>query len=103
MGETDHRSRPGCRKGIKGGGFHLDGEDAGPAAELDRLSGLPKWRVGCPGPATRGAATGRPKFSCSAIDRSRVSFRIRGGREKLIAGGILAPEPLGHEIGGSTC
>src|SRR5260370_36587380 len=93
MGETDHRSRPGCRKGIKGGGFHLDGEDAVPAAEFDRLSGLPKWRVGCPGRTTMDAATGAPKCSCSELDQSRVSFRIRRGREIMITGALVAHTP----------
>src|SRR5260370_12753357 len=61
MGETDHGPRPGCRKGIKGGGFHLDGEDALPAAEFDRLGSLPKLRVGRPGRTTVHAAAGASK------------------------------------------
>src|SRR5260370_2840849 len=100
MGETDHGPLPGCRRGIKGGGFHLDGEDARLAAEVDRLGSLPKWRVGRPGRTTVHAATGASKCSCGELDQSRVGFRVRGGREIMIAGALVSQSALDQDVVG---
>ena len=70
MGEADHRPAAGRSERVERGRLHLDGKDAGGAAQRDGRGRLAERRVGRPGRADMGRVAGA---------RERVAGEARRG------------------------